>query len=169
MSKVALRNAEGPKLRVAGRRRITDYDMRTIVQIVRNWPAAPITWELIVEKVERELAVADPEGKKSGLGGWTRQGLSRRPAIKKAYLERRTELAIEVERVKKNPARNRDPEIVVLRRERDALKIENAQLIEQIQQYRQRIAFMTHNAAVGKPPDQLEQPLKKKMHRRGLD
>ena len=101
MSKAALRNAEGPKPRVASRRRITDYDINMIVQIVRQWPTSPITWEAIVEKVERELAAGDPEGKKAGLGGWTRQGLSRRPEIKRAYLDRRAELAAEAQRVKR--------------------------------------------------------------------
>jgi len=159
--------------RSAGRRFLTETDIQQIREIVRTWPCLPLTWEGIRERVVREVQHVDVRSKGapshgSDAHGWTRQALSRQPAIKDAYDCRKQELAGENDRVRKSPNRNRDPEIVMLRRERDALRIRVSELERKIAAYEEKFTTLIYNKALGAASDdEMHRRLPIKIDRRG--
>lgn len=158
---------EPEKKRVNGRRRLTKADVDRVVDLVRQWPEMPMTWELIVAAVARDVRMID-NGKKVGMQTWSRQALSNHAAIKKAYQARRAEL--NEEKAAPKARRSRDPEIIVLRKEVEALRLENTVLRETIAEYENRFATMVHNRALGAQTEQeLLKPLKPKLDRQGRD
>jgi hypothetical protein len=150
---------------------MTDADIERIRNLVRTWPAEPITWDLIRDRVAAEIqgVVA---GKKKPRGsdamGWSRQALSKHDRIKKAYEDRRSELRAERGRIEKNPRRNRDPEVVLLRRERDGLRITIAELEKKLALYEERLQTLLYNKALGAAGEnELLEPLLPKIDRLG--
>lgn len=161
-----------PAPRSAARRAMTPIDIERIRELVRAWPSEPFTWQLVCERVVREIQKAGASGKRWGsdASGWSRQALSGHPQIKEAYDTRKDELRKERERGKKNPFRNRDPEIVVLRRDRDGLRIKIAELEAKLSAYEERFQTVLYNQALGATDaNELLRPLLPKIDRLGRD
>jgi len=147
-------------------------DIERIRELVRTWPSEPFTWQLVCDRVVREIQKAGSSGKRWGsdASGWSRQALSAHPRIKEAYDIRKHELRQERDRGKKNPFRNRDPEVVVLRRERDGLRIKIAELEAKLSAYEERFQTMLYNQALGATiENELLRPLLPKVDRLGRD
>jgi hypothetical protein len=160
------------KRRIAGRRRMLPADIKRIVEIVRYWPSdRPMTWDLICARVATDVRpVKARREDASGLQPWTRQALSARPEIKKAYQDRQVELEAEKGRVEKRPGRIRDPEVVMLRREKEALEIEIKELKAQISAYEEKFGTMVYNRSLGAMTEEaMNKPLKRKLDRTGRD
>jgi hypothetical protein len=83
----SVNSAGADKKRTAGRRRMTAPDEQQIAKFVRAWPAVPMTWDLIVAKIERVVgkAPADADGKKSNVvaGGLVETGYLSSPGHQK--------------------------------------------------------------------------------------
>ncbi len=77
-----------------------------------------------------------------GIGSWTRQALSSKPAIIQAIQARKDALAKGVKRPR------RDPEVVVLRRQVDDLRVRNEELLAKLAWYEERHLVMLRNASV---------------------
>lgn len=160
------------KKRIAGRRRISPADLKRIVEIVRHWPQLPITWDLIQAKLATDFKLVPDEtgSKRNGLQPWSRQALSARPAIKKAYQDRKVELEAEQERVERRPTRNRDPEVVMMRREVEALRIEVKELKAELAVYEERYGTMVYNRALGaRTEEEQTRALQPKVDRQGRE
>lgn len=158
--------------RSAARRALTAIDIERIREIVRSWPSEPFTWELVRERVTREIQKAGAYGKRWGsdAAGWSRQALSGQLRIKEAYDLRKRELRIDRERTKKYPSRNRDPETIVLRRDRDGLKIRVLELEAKLAAYEERFQTTLYNVALGAQTEkELLRPLLPKIDRLGRD
>ncbi|KFC67657.1 hypothetical protein FG93_03970 [Bosea sp. LC85] len=152
------------------RRAMTQRDIEQIVELVRTWPSQPLTWEFIRNRVAREIQGVRRLSTKRGSDavGWSRQALSNRDPIKQAYSVRRHELRLESERVRRNPNRNRDPEVVTLRRERDGLRSKIHDLESKLAAYEERHQTLLYNLALGaKAQSELLQPLAPKIDRLG--
>lgn len=152
------------------RRAMTPRDIEQIVELVRTWPSQPLTWELIRNRVAREIQGVEAFSTKRGSDavGWSRQALSNRDPIMQAYSERRHELRLESDRVRRNPNRNRDPEVVILRRERDGLRSKIRDLETKLAAYEERHQTMLYNLALGANAEsELLQPLTPKIDRLG--
>jgi len=150
---------------------MTDVEKERVRELIRTWPSAPMTWDLVCERVAREIQGVGSSRtmtRGSNAAGWTRQALSRHEKIQRAFDDRKKELAAEVGREKKNPNRNRDPAVVVLRRERDALRIRISELEAQLAVYEERFQLTAYNRALGAHTEnELVQPLMPKIDRLG--
>lgn len=161
----------GVVTRQAGRRVMTDVEKERIRQLIRTWPIAPMTWDLVCERVAREIQQVGRSKTKtrgSDANGWSRQALSRHESIQKAFDDRKQELAAEAGRLKKDPNRNRDPEVVVLRRERVGLRIKISELEAQLAAYEERFQMILYNRSLGAQTEaEMTQPLLPKIDRLG--
>lgn len=154
MARKAVTGEQGRSMarpRTSARRAMTPRDIERIREIVRNWPAQPFTWELVRAKVARDIQQVGASGRRHGsdAAGWSRQALAKHEPIKEAYATRRGELRLEENRNKKNPLRNRDPEVVVLRRQRDGLRIKINELETKLSTYEERYQTVLYNLALG--------------------
>lgn len=167
----APRGPKGP--RSEGRRFLTPEDVEKIVKLIRSWPALPMTWEHVRERVTREIQMVGPTGKAgkrygSNAKGWSRQALAGHGAIKESYESRSRELAAEGRREQRNPARNRDPETVLLRRQCEALRIEIETLRRKVAEYEETFAMLVYNRHLGDvSPEDITRLIPKKADRRG--
>lgn len=153
-------------------KRMTAADVAKVRKIVREWPSAPMSWDLIRERVLVEVQIPGKSAARKGkqIEGWTRQALSGHAEIKQAYQERKKELAAELRRDGKNPARNSDPEVVLLRKERDALRIKVSELEKKLADYEELFHRTVYNRFQGEQDQAgLTKPLPRKFDRLGRD
>lgn len=164
------REAARNKGMTARTRFISAEEAARIVDLVRAWPSLPFTWDAIRDQIGRDVLGIDPRRKTTQAKVWSRQALSANPSIKRAYEDRRRELTEAERRGVRRPRRSRDPETVVLRRQVDALTIENKTLREQLAAYEDRFRTMAVNRALGATTDAgLLEPLSVKLDRRPKD
>lgn len=151
-------------------KRMSTGDVAKIRKLVREWTAEPMTWDLIREKVLLEIQIPGKTAARKGkaIEGWSRQALSGHLEIKQAYQERKKELAAERRRDARNPARNNDAEVVLLRKERDSLRIKVSELEKKLAEYEELFHRITYNRFVGEDGD-VTKPLPRKDDRLGRD
>ncbi|WP_279479471.1 hypothetical protein [Aureimonas sp. SK2] len=129
-----------------------------------------MTWADVCRRVARDIQKIDDTKPRLGSDGkgWTRQALARHLRIQEAYELRSTQLQAEKTRTDRNPRRNHDPEVVVLRRERDAIRQENEELRRKLAAYEERFSILTYNKALGaQSEEEMARPLPKKFDRQG--
>jgi hypothetical protein len=153
-------------------KRMSPSDVAKVRKIVREWPSSPMSWDLIRERVLVEVQIPGKTAARKGksIEGWTRQALSSHAEIKQAYQERKKELAAELRRDGKNPARNSDPEVVLLRKERDDLRIKVSELEKKLAEYEELFHRTVYNRFVRESDDDdPTRPLPRKDDRLGRD
>lgn len=151
---------------------MTPRDIKQIAELIQTWPSEPLTWELVRNRVAREIQGMRALSTKRGSDGvgWSRQALSNHDLIMQAFSVRRDELRLERDRVKRNPHRNRDPEAVALRRERDGLRNKIHELEAKLAAYEERHQILLYNFALGATSEsELLHPLAPKIDRLGRD
>lgn len=155
-----------------GNKRMSSADVEKVRKIVSEWASEPMSWDLIREKVLIEVQIPSKSASRNGsaVEPWTRQALSGHAEIKNAFQKRKNELAAERRRNEKNPARNNDPEVVLLRRERDALRIKLSDAEAKLAHYEELFQRTVYNRfeRENNAPDLLK-PLPKKFDRQGRD
>ena len=120
-------------------RYMSDEDVAKIVGMIREWPRAPMEWDGIRAEIGKRLL-----GRKDGSdeGVWSRQALSARPEIKKAYNERTDELS----RIGQRDARRKRkpaPEAVIWRQKSEHLEVRIRALESKLAAYEE--LFRTYN------------------------
>ncbi|MGX9982574.1 hypothetical protein [Methylobacterium fujisawaense] len=125
------RRPAGGSPRSARRQHLDETAVARICEVIRSWPESPLRWEDLVAVLRQR-----------GIGSWTRQALSSKPAIIQAIQARKDALAKGVKRPR------RDPEVVVLRRQVDDLRVRNEELLAKLAWYEERHLVMLRNASV---------------------
>lgn len=158
-----------PSATAAGRR-MTASDVTKVRKLIQEWDAEPMDWELIRAKVLVKIQIPGNSAARKGkdLVAWTRQALSAHPEIKEAYQTRKAELAKERGRTEKDPRRNSDSEVVLLRKDRDALRKQVADLEAKLAEYEELFHRTVYHRFQGETaPEKLMAPLPEKFDRLG--
>lgn len=128
-------------------RAITEKDVRSLVEMIRNWPKGePFKWESICSGA-RSIVGYEP----------TRQALHKKPALLNAYAVKKKQLRAEVDKLRKVTR----PRTTLEGMERIAkLQEENDQLRAEVQRMAELANRFIYNASVhGLKRDQLMKPL----------